>query len=337
MWCIELNDGYGVEQLRRVERPVPVPGPHELLLRMRAASLNYRDLVVVRGEYGTFDLPLVPLSDGVGEVIATGDRVSRFRAGDRVCPAYVPDWIDGPPDEALVRRRLGGPLDGVFAELLVVPETAAVAVPPHLSDVQAATLPIAGVTAWRVLHGGTPLVPGSTVVVQGTGGVALYCLQLARLSGARVIVVSGTPSKAARLQTLGAEHVIDRHAPGGWDHEVLRATGGRGAELVVDLGGGDGIERSIACTRVGGTVALVGFLSGFQARFDLALAMRRQVRLQAVSVGSRADFESLARAIHGAGLTPVVDRVFPLAEYAGAFAHLAAGAHMGKIAISFPE
>lgn len=337
MWCIELTNGFGVDQLRRVERPAPTAGPHELLLRIRAASLNYRDLVVVRGEYGTFDLPLVPVSDGVGEVVATGNRVTRFRVGDRVCPAYVPDWIDGAPDEALVRRRLGGPLDGVFAELLVVPETAAVAVPSHLSDAQAATLPIAGVTAWRVLHGGTHLVPGSTVVVQGTGGVALYCLQLARLSGARVIVVSGTASRTAALQALGAECVIERHAPGGWDREVLRATGGRGAELVVDVGGGDGIERSIACTRIGGTVALVGFLSGFQARFDLAVAMRRQVRLQAVSVGSRADFEALARALHSAGIAPVVDRVFPVTEYAEAFAHLAAGAHMGKIALSFPE
>jgi NADPH:quinone reductase-like Zn-dependent oxidoreductase len=333
MRAIQLRQRFELNALELVQIPDPSPGPRDVLLRMRAASLNYRDLVVVQGRYGRFDLPLVPVSDGVGEVVAIGPEVRRFQVGDRVCPVYVPDWISGPPREELVQRRLGGPLPGVLSELVSVHEDAAVRAPAHLTDEEAATLPIAGVTAWHALFVDGRIGPGDTVVVQGTGGVSLFALQLARLAGARVIVTSRHAAKLERARALGATSLIDVRASPAWDERVRELTSGLGADHVIDVGGGEGLDRSIAACRTGGSVSLIGFLGGSKATIDLPAAFRRMVTLRAASVGSRASFEALARALEAGGVRPEVDAVFPWTEVRAAFERLAAAEHVGKIAL----
>ncbi len=335
MKSYELTNGRGLAALALTERPEPVPGPGELLLRLHAVSLNYRDWAILQGTYGHFPRPLVPVSDGVGEVVAVGAGVRRFQRGDRVIPTYVPDWVRGGPAEEVARRRLGGPLDGLLREYACIGEEAAVAAPPHLTDVEAATLPIAGVTAWHALFTAGRLGPADTVVVQGTGGVSLFALQLARMAGARVLVTSRSAAKLERALALGAACGIHTREEPEWEARVLALTDGRGADHVVDVLGGASLGRSIAAARVGGTVSLVGFLEGMEARFDLAQALRRVVRLQAVSVGSREDLEALGRALGAHGVRPVVDRTFPFEQAPAAFEHLASGASFGKVAITF--
>lgn len=336
MKAIAFADRIDLDALTLVERPMPEVGPRDLLLRMRAASLNYRDLAIARRAYGTFGAPLIPLSDGVGEIVAVGAEVERFAVGDRVCPTYLPDWIAGEPTEETARRRLGGPLDGVLAEYVRVAEHAAVRAPSHLTDVEAATLPIAGVTAWHALFVAGGVHPGDTVVVQGTGGVSLFALTLARLAGARVIVTSSSPEKLARARELGAAEGIDYRATPDWHARVLDLTEGRGADHVIDVAGGDGLGRSIAAARVGGTVSLVGFVAGTSASLDLGATLRRVVRLQAISVGSRQSFEALTSALALHGARPIVDRVFGFEETRAAYDYLARGGHFGKVAIAFP-
>lgn len=336
MKTYELRHGNSWESLVLTERPKPVPGPGELLLKLRAVSLNYRDVAILRGSYGDFPRPLVPVSDGVGEVVAVGPQVGRFKVGDRVIPSYVPDWVRGEPTEEETRLRLGGPLDGLLREYACVHEEAAVAAPAQLTDAEAATLPIAGVTAWHALFTAGRVGPGQTVVVQGTGGVSLFALQLARMAGARVLVTSRSAAKLERARSLGAAAGINTRDDPAWDARVLALTAGRGADHIVDVAGGDGIARSIAAVRVGGTVSLVGFLDNARVRFDLTRALRRVVRLQAVSVGSRDDLEALGRALAAQGVRPVVDATFPFERAHAAFEHLASGAHFGKVVLTFP-
>ncbi|RKG79096.1 NAD(P)-dependent alcohol dehydrogenase [Corallococcus exercitus] len=331
-----LNPGNDLSALQLTERPRPEPGPREVLLRLRAVSLNYRDVAILRGTYGAFARPLVPVSDGVGEVVATGADVQRFRVGDRVIPSYVPDWVRGPPREDTARRRLGGPLDGLLREYACVHEDAAIAAPAHLSDAEAATLPIAGVTAWHALFTQAHVGPGDTVVAQGTGGVSLFVVQLARMAGARVLVTSRSEAKLGRALALGASEGIHTGTHPDWAARVRELTGGQGADHVVDVAGGDGVARSVEAVRMGGTVTLVGFLESPAVRFDLRPALSRVVRLQAVSTGSRDDLEALARALAVHGVHPVVDRVFPFARAPDAFAFLESGAQFGKVVITFP-
>ncbi|MBJ6764994.1 NAD(P)-dependent alcohol dehydrogenase [Myxococcaceae bacterium JPH2] len=336
MKTYELNAGVSWDALTLTERPLPEPGPHEVRLRMRAVSLNYRDLAILQGTYGNFARPLVPVSDGVGEVEAVGAQVRRFKRGDRVIPLYVPGWLRGRPTEEGMRRKLGGPQDGLLREYACVHEDEAVAAPAHLSDEEAATLPIAGVTAWHALFTEGRVAPGDVVVVQGTGGVSLYALQLARMAGASVVVTSRSPEKLERAVALGATHgVLTRGAPD-WEARVLELTGGQGADHVVDVVGGESVERSIRAARMGGTVSLVGFLASRAVQFDLALALRKVVRLQAVSTGSREDLEALARALAEHRVHPVVDRVFPFAEVVAALRHLESGAQFGKVVVRIP-
>ncbi|NMO18088.1 NAD(P)-dependent alcohol dehydrogenase [Pyxidicoccus fallax] len=336
MKTYELTRGSDFRALALTERPERTPGPRELKVKLRAVSLNYRDLAILKGTYGHFPRPFVPVSDGVGEVVAVGSEVRRFAVGDRIIPAYVPDWVRGEPTEESTRRRLGGPLDGLLREYACVHEDAAVAAPKHLTDAEAATLPIAGVTAWHALFTRGAVRPGDTVVVQGTGGVSLFALQLARMAGARVLVTSRSPAKLERAVALGAAVGISTREEKAWEARVLELTEGRGADHVVDVAGGEGVGRSIEAVRMGGTVTLVGFLDSATARFDLTRAFRRVVRLQAVSAGSRDDLESLGRALEAQGVRPVVDRTFPFEQAPAAFEHLASGAHFGKVVITFP-
>ncbi|WP_394835139.1 NAD(P)-dependent alcohol dehydrogenase [Pendulispora rubella] len=326
---------YGYDGLRLAERPQPSPGPGQLLLRMRAAALNYRDLSVLRGEYASLPLPVIMGSDGVGEVVAVGAGVTKFALGDRVLLLYITNWIDGaPPEENM--RRLGGPLDGTFAEYVVIQEDGAVHAPAHLSDVEAATLPVAGLTAWHMLFAHGHLRLGESVVVQGTGGVSLFALMLARAAGAEVIVTSGSDEKLARAKALGAHHVINYRTTPDWDVRVREITRGRGADHVIDVAGGEELTRSIKAARIAGTVYVTGFVAGLNANFALLPAITKRVRLQAVSGGHRASLEALARSteLHRE-IRPVIDRTFHFTELREALRHLDKGGHFGKVALSF--
>ena len=330
---------FGLANLRRVERPDPEPGPGELLLRMRAASINFRDLLMVEGKYNPKQpLPLVPCSDGAGEIVAFGPgaeaRAPELSVGDRVTPIFAQGWQGGRPRRDMIGTTLGGPLDGTLTELMTVRAEGVVPVPEHLSDEEAATLPCAAVTAWNALTWAPepPIRAGDTVLTLGTGGVSIFALQLARLLGARVIVTSSSHEKLARAEELGAWRGIHYVETPDWG-KAVRALVPEGVDLVVEVGGGDTLPRSLRAVASGGTVALIGVLAGRPAQLDVASVLMRSVRIQGVLVGGREHFESMNRAIAAHGMTPVVDRVFGFDEVPDAFAHLGAGRHFGKVVV----
>lgn len=331
----ELRGGFGIEHLQRRERADPKPGPGEVLLRMRAASLNYRDTLVVRGGYGPrFKLPLIPVSDGVGEVIEVGDGVAGIAPGARVCPVFFPSWLSGPPSQERFRISLGGDVDGTLAQGMCLPAAHVVAVPDHLSDAEAAALPCAGVTAWSAVIGQGHVGPSDTVLVQGTGGVALFALQFAKAAGARVIITSSDDGKLERARALGADETINYRQTPDWDRTVKAMTAGEGVDHVLELGGAGTLERSIRCARIGGTLSLIGVLAGAQADMPLPLVVMRNLRLQGVTVGSRDDFVAMVRTIAGHRLQPVVDRVFEFEQAPDAFAYFEQQRHFGKVCIA---
>jgi NADPH:quinone reductase-like Zn-dependent oxidoreductase len=324
---LTLND------LHAVEQPAPSPGARQVLLRMQAASLNYRDLSIARGEYGSYPLPLVPVSDGAGTIVAIGSEVRRFRVGELVCPTYVPDWISGPIQEETARRRLGGPVDGVVRELMCVDEQALVCAPAHFTAADAATLPIAGVTAWQALFADGRAMPGQTVGVQGSGGVSLFVVQLARAAGLRVLSLLRGTGRRDALERLGAE-VFDSTLSG-WPEHVLAATRGHGVDLFVDVVGGPMLAQTIAATRVGGSVVLLGYVGGTSSTLDLLAVIRRAVTLHAVSGGSRTSFEQLVRFMELHELRPIIGARFPFDELRAAYDYLVTGKPMGKVVIDF--
>jgi NADPH:quinone reductase-like Zn-dependent oxidoreductase len=337
MRVFQLEGGWSAEHLAIAERPTPEPGPGQALLRMGAASLNYRDLVVLQRGYGaqTGNLPLIPVSDGVGEVVAVGPGVSRVKVGDRVCPMFCPRWPGGPPSAARLGASLGGPLDGVMAEYMAVDAEALALAPGHLSDVEAATLPCAALTAWSALVTEGRLQPGERVLIQGTGGVSLFALQFAKLLGAYAIVISSSQEKLERARALGADATLSYREVPEWGRSVRELAGGDGVDHIVEVGGQQTLPQSLRAIRPGGTLSLIGVLSGPAIDARLGLVVTRQVRLQGITVGSRDGFEAMARAIAQHRLRPVVDRVFPFAELPQALAHLASGAHVGKVCIGF--
>lgn len=330
-----LQDGFGLGQLKAVERPIPVPAPDEVLVKMRAVSLNARDLGVIDGFYNPeLKEPLVPVSDGVGEVVALGRQVSRFKVGERVSGIFTQSWITGEPTKDNWISTLGSPLDGLLAEYVVLPEQGLVRVPEHLTDEEAAALPCAGVTAWHAVVEEGKVKEGDIVVVQGTGGVSLFALQFAKLFGAQVIITSSSDGKLERAKKLGADHGINYRQTPEWDKAVLELTNGRGADLIVDLGGAATLNRSISALRVGGQISLIGGMSGFRVEgFDIIPAILRKARLQAINVGSRDMFESMNRAIEQHKLRPAIDRVFPFEQAVDALKRLKSGSFFGKISI----
>ena len=332
MRAIEAT-GFSIDALRLGERPVPSPRRGEILVRIRAASLNYRDLAILVHRYlPNLALPYVPASDACGEVVAVGEEVSRFRVGDRVTPLYTQGWHDGrPTPQQRTGGTLGAPLSGVLQEYIVVPAEDAVAVPGHLSDAEAATLPIAAVTAWSTLQEGG-VKTGDWVLVQGTGGVALFALQFAKLAGARVVVLSSSDEKLARARGLGADVGINYRAVPDWAPAVREATGGRGVDIVVETAGGS-LDKSLAAVAFGGFIGIVGFVAGAQASIPLRAVLGPMVRIQGIAVGSRTRFEAMNRAIAAHGLRPVIDRRFALADAALAFRHLEQASHFGKIVV----
>jgi NADPH:quinone reductase-like Zn-dependent oxidoreductase len=335
MRVFQIEGDWGMDNLKLSVRPQPAPGPGQVLLRMRASSLNYRDLVVPNRGYGnqTGTLPLIPVSDGVGEIVAVGEGVRRVAVGDRVCPAYFPHWISGEP--SLERMNsLGGPIDGTMAEYMCLPEEGVAKAPPHLTDVEAATLPCAALTAWSALVTSGATKPGDQVLVQGCGGVALFAVAFARLLGAHVTVITSSDERGARVKAHGADAVVNYRAVPEWAKATREITAGRGYDLIVELGGEKTLPQSLKCIRPGGTVAMIGVLSGATMSASLGLVVTRQVRLQGITVGHRDGFESMLRAISQHQLRPVVDRVFAFDELKEALAYLATGAQFGKICIA---
>jgi NADPH:quinone reductase-like Zn-dependent oxidoreductase len=314
----------------------PRPGPKEVLMRVRASSLNYRDLMVLKGSgRGPTKIGVVPLSDGAGEVAATGEGVTRVKIGDRIAGCFHPRWFGGPIKPDYLTDRLGANLDGVLAEYAVFNEEAVVPLPSHLSFEEAATLPCAAVTAWVALTGHRRVTAGDTVLTQGSGGVAVFALQFARVLGARVIATTSTADKAERLKALGASDVINYSETHDWDARVRELTDGRGVDCIVEIGGPGTIARSLKALGVGGHISLIGAsLSASGTGLDPLLLTGRGITLGSISVGSRGDFEAMNRAIALHRLRPAIDRTFPFAEAKAAYRHFEGRGHFGKVVIS---
>jgi NADPH:quinone reductase-like Zn-dependent oxidoreductase len=341
MKMLEVKDSFSLDSLTLTDRPEPRPGPGQVLLRMLAWSLNYRDLLVVKGAYNPkLRLPLVPLSDGVGQVAAVGPGVTRVKPGDRVAGIFMQQWLDGQLTEAKARSALGGgsrasesASDGLLAEYTVLDQEGVVAVPEHLSDEEAATLPCAAVTAWHALVFSGRVKAGDSVLTQGTGGVSVFALQFATMNGARVIATSSSDAKLERARKLGASDGINYKSTPEWDKRVRELTGEVGVDHVVEVGGAGTLPRSLRAVRMAGHVALIGVLTGGSGEVNPLPVLMKNVRVQGIYVGSRAMFEAMNRAIALHRMRPVVDRVFPFAEAREALRYLESGAHFGKVVI----
>lgn len=328
-----IDGGFGIDRLRIVERPIRALRHDEVLVRVRACSLNRRDLMTVEGAYNPRQpLPLVPLSDGVGVIEEVGSEVRDLAAGDRVAGLFSQAWMGGAPTKERLRTTLGGPLDGMLAEQVILPARGVARVPAYLSDEEAATLPCAALTAWSALFTLGELKAGQTVLVQGTGGVSLFALQLAKLAGARVIATTSSDEKAARLRALGADEVIDYTKDASWG-DTARKRSGEGVDHVVEVGGAGTLEQSVRASRLGGTISVIGVLAGHESALSLTPVFMGQRRIQGVFVGHKDGFLAMCAALSTSELRPVIDRVFPFEEAPAAFAHMKAGGHVGKICL----
>ncbi len=332
MKAYEIGTSGGIDALTMVERPTPKPGHGQVLVRMRATSLNYRDLIIAKGGLGKRERSLIPVSDGAGEVAEVGPGVARVRTGDRVAPIFTQSWLGGDVGRDQP-SALGGDVDGVLAEYVVLDQDGLVHFPDHLSFEEAATLPCAAVTAWNALISVGQLKAGDTVLVMGTGGVSIFALQFARMTGARVIATSSSEAKLARLREMGAAEVINYRSTPEWGKRVLELTALRGVDHVVEVGGAGTLVNSFQAIRAGGRISLIGLLTGFGGEFNPLLVLMKGVCFQGIRVGSREMFEAMNRAIVAAQLHPVIDRTFPFAEALEAYRYLESGAHFGKVCI----
>lgn len=326
--------GTGFDTLHLLRRATPAPTGTQVLVRMRAASLNYRDLKILEGRYATPTMrPLVPLSDGAGEVAAAGGGVARYRPGDRVVPIYMQGWYEGPFARQPHWRGLGGEVDGTAREYMLVEERDLLPVPDAWSFAEAATMPCAAVTAWHALVSVGGVKPGDTVLTLGSGGVSVFALQIAALRGARVIATSSDDAKLARLKALGAADGVNYRATPHWDRAVRSLTGGRGVDMVVEVGGGGTFDRSVRAARDGGQVLRVGDLSG--AVDPSQIVVERGVRVTPIVVGSRQMTEEAMQTLAAGAHRPVIDRVLPFRALPDALKDLAAGRHFGKMVLAF--
>ncbi len=323
---------FGVDFLEFAERPDPEPGPGQVVVRIHAISFNYRDLMMVKGLYNPkLKLPRIPCSDGAGEVVALGTGVTAWKRGDRVAGIFMQNWLDGPPTPNKVKGALGGDVDGMLAEFVVLNETGLVAIPEHLSYQEAATLPCAAVTAWNALAAGD-LKPGGTVLIQGTGGVSIFALQFARLRGARVLGISGSHEKLHRAYELGLDGGLNYNETPDWDRWAVDQTG-EGVDLVVEVGGVGTLPRSLRAIRMGGTIAQVGVLSGPGEPIPLPVILHKQARLRGIYVGSRQDFIEMNKAISLTQLRPVGED-FPWSQARQVLARMEEGSHLGKLVMT---
>ena len=329
-----LEGGAGIDALVKVEGPDPKPAFRQVLVKVAACSLNFRDLGIVRG---TYRMPvrdnIVPLSDGAGEVVEVGAGVTRVKVGDKVAGCFFQRWSGGEPPPNVQANALGGSIDGMLAGLVVLEEEGVVKIPAHLSVEEGATLPCAGVTAWNALVEHGKLVAGQTVLLQGTGGVSTFGLQLAHAMGVQVVITSSSDEKLARAKTLGANSGINYKTTPDWEKAAMELTGGRGVDHVVEVGGAGTLTRSFGAIRVGGKISLIGGLSGPATELNPGLILARRANVQGISVGSMQMFEAMNRAIAAHGIKPLIDKVFGFDEVHAAYKHMASGAHFGKIVI----
>jgi NADPH:quinone reductase-like Zn-dependent oxidoreductase len=323
---------FGIDCLQFVEGMTPAPGPGEVLVAMRAISLNFRDLMVVKGLYNPkMRLPRIPCSDGAGEVAAVGPEVTAWKRGDRVAGIFMQNWLDGPLTAARAKGALGGDIDGTLTDYIAVKESGLVALPEHLSYQEAATLPCAAVTAWNALA--ADVKPGATVLIQGTGGVSIFALQFARLRGARVLGISSSAEKLERARGMGLDAGLNYRDNPDWDGWALEQTDGEGVDLVVEVGGAGTLARSLKCLRIGGTVAQIGVLTGSAEAFPVPLILHKTARIRGIYVGSRRDFVEMNRAISLAQLRPVVEE-FHWTQAREVFKRMEEASHFGKLALT---
>lgn len=334
MFAWRIEGSFGLENLRKVELPTPTPSPGEVVVRLSACSLNFRDILMIRGFYNPKQpLPLIPGSDGVGVVESVGQGVTRVKVGDRVAGIFAQDWISGAPRRNRLNRTLGGPVDGTFATHVRLCAEGVVRVPDHLSDVEAATLPCAAVTAWHSLVSEAGIQAGDRVLILGTGGVSIFALQFANLFGAETIVTSSSDDKLEQARGLGARHTINYRTSPDWWRTVRKLTDDEGVDIVIEVGGAGTFDASVRSVRVGGHVSLIGILSGGEQPMNLTRILMQNIRVQGVIVGNRDMFEAMNRAISLHRLHPVVDRSFAFDEMPLALEHMAHGRHFGKVCV----
>lgn len=331
-WQIQGN--FGIENLGQVEVSDPEPGHNDVVVGVRACSLNFRDYQVVKGQYDPkMPLPRIPFSDGAGEVLAVGEGVTRFSVGDRVTSIFMRDWVGGAVEPRHAATALGGAIDGMLAEKVVLPEHGLTPVPDHLSYEEASTLPCAAVTAWNGLVTQGGLKAGDTVLALGTGGVSIFALQIAGMFGAKTIITSSSDEKLARAKELGAAETVNYKNNEDWDRAVLELTDGRGVDHVVEVGGPGTFGKSLSAVRMGGNVAMIGVLTGAKGEVPTAAILRKSIRVQGIYVGSREMFEAMNRAISLHEMKPVVDRTFAADEVQDALKHMEGASHFGKIVV----
>ena len=335
MKAYQLQAIQSLDSVIRVERDVPEPRAGEVLIRVRACSLNFRDTLVARGAYGgPPPAGLVPLSDGAGEVVAIGAGVTRVAVGDRVAGIFMQRWLAGEITSEGATSALGGAIDGMLAEHVVLSQDGVVKIPSHLTFEEAASLTCAAVTAWNALVRESHVKAGDTVLLLGTGGVSMIGLQLAKMHGARCIVTSSSDEKLERAKALGADAVVNYRERPDWEKAVLELTNGRGADIVLEVGGVGTLDKSLASTRLGGHVCLIGVLTGVSGQVATSAILRKHLRVHGIYVGSREMFEEMNRAIEQSGMRPPIGARFGFDEARAAYDHMVAGAHFGKIVVS---
>jgi NADPH:quinone reductase-like Zn-dependent oxidoreductase len=332
----QILPGENIEGLRCVELPHRPLAAGEVRVRVHAVSLNYRDLMVASGNYlVTVDDPIVPCSDGAGEVIEVGHGVTRFRPGDRVIASFFPCWHDGATGPDKIKHALGGDVDGMLAQEVIRDDTALVPIPDAMDYIDACTLPCAGVTAWNAIFVSSNHVkPGDTVLLLGTGGVSILGLQMAKAAGLRAIITSSSDEKLRRARELGAHVTINYRSMPEWHEEVLRATDGVGANVVLEVGGKGTVNRSVSAAAMGGTVAIIGGVSGFGGDVNPNTLLAAAKRMVGIYVGSRTMLEDVVRFVTAAGIEPVVDRVFPFHQAQDAYSYMESGSHFGKVVVA---
>lgn len=335
MKACQITSTEGLSSLRLTDMPDPAPGRGEVLIRIKAVSLNYRDYMNVMGIRGVMEpIPRVPCSDGAGEVVAVGDGITTWKPGDRVVSPFMPSWIDGSFTQAHAAKALGGAVDGLLREFAVLPAAALLPIPEYLSFEEAATLPCAAVTAWDALMVRGELQRGETVLILGSGGVSVFALQIAKLIGARILAITSSDDKAKRLLAIGADAVHNYKTDPAWDEWAIAQTSGLGVDRVIEIGGPETLNRSLKATRFGGHIALIGVLTGTSGEIQTVQILRKGIRLDGIYVGSRSMFADMLAAFTKAKLKPVIDSVFPFDEAADAFRRIESGRHFGKIVIT---
>jgi NADPH:quinone reductase-like Zn-dependent oxidoreductase len=333
MKLFELR-AFGLEHLQITDRPTPDPREEEVVVRLRAVSLNYRDLLIVQGKYNPrMKLPRIPISDGAGEVVAVGPGVTNWNPGNRVVIPFMPDWLDGEFTATAAASALGGDVDGLLRQFATVRADALLRIPEHLSFEQAATLPCAAVTAWHGLFCSGKLRPGQTLLLQGTGGVSLFGLQFGKIAGAKIILISSSDEKLERARTLGAHHTVNYKSEPDWEKQILEITGGRGVDLTLEVGGAGTLSKTLRATAYAGHISLIGVLSGIAGEIQIGQILHKALTIGGIYVGSRAMFAAMNQALTQNRIEPVIDKIFAFEETSAALRHLESGKHFGKIVV----